>query len=210
MFCGNNVKGWYDTWCRCKLNARNTVKNILHDTIHTKDVLINCDQNVLYFGMSPFQGNDVINRFGRYRMLYEIYLWINANMDEKCIHNKVWDEIAYAFPNFYGATTEVWVWINNFIPHFPGYVITCPCLDLSQSLLIKSVLANHRLRWFINSYLHGYFAGNGVIVWLPQCHWSNPEGYKQTNSKTQQNANWKQNSWEPDSCVTKQDLDMDK
>ena len=40
------------------------------------------------------------------------------------IHRKVWDEIAYPFPNFIGCTVEVWGWISNFITHFPGYMIT--------------------------------------------------------------------------------------
>ena len=31
------------------------------------------------------------------------------------IHSKVWDEITYPFPNFNGATVEVWEWISNFI-----------------------------------------------------------------------------------------------
>ena len=33
------------------------------------------------------------------------------------------DEITYPFPNFNGATVEVWEWISNFITHF-----TCICL----------------------------------------------------------------------------------
>ena len=39
------------------------------------------------------------------------------------IHYKVWDEIAYPYPNFKGATVEVWEWIGSFIPHFTGHVI---------------------------------------------------------------------------------------
>ena len=34
------------------------------------------------------------------------------------IHYKVWHEITYPFPNFNGATIEVWEWISNFIPQF--------------------------------------------------------------------------------------------
>ena len=30
-------------------------------------------------------------------------------------------EIPYAFVNFNDATVEVWKWISDFIPHFPGY-----------------------------------------------------------------------------------------
>ena len=33
------------------------------------------------------------------------------------IHDKAWDEITYPFPNFNGATVDVWEWISNFIPH---------------------------------------------------------------------------------------------
>ena len=40
------------------------------------------------------------------------------------IHYKVWNWITYPFPNFNGATVDVWWWINNFTPHFAGYVIT--------------------------------------------------------------------------------------
>ena len=29
--------------------------------------------------------------------------------------------------------------------------------------------------------LQGYFTGTGAFIWLPQCLWSNPEGYGQTN-----------------------------
>ena len=28
---------------------------------------------------------------------------------------KVWDEISYPFPNFNGATVEVWEWVRNAI-----------------------------------------------------------------------------------------------
>ena len=32
--------------------------------------------------------------------------------------------------------------------------------------------------------LQGYFTGTGAIIWLPQCLWSNPEGYVQIYYKT--------------------------
>ena len=38
--------------------------------------------------------------------------------------SKVWDEITYLFPNFNGATVEVWEEINNSIAHFIVDVIT--------------------------------------------------------------------------------------
>ena len=36
------------------------------------------------------------------------------------IHYKMWDEIAYPFPNFNGSTVEVWEWISNTISHSSG------------------------------------------------------------------------------------------
>ena len=41
----------------------------------------------------------------------------------------MWDEITFHFPNFNGATIEVWEWISNFIPPFTGYVITYFCWE---------------------------------------------------------------------------------
>ena len=49
----------------------------------------------------------------------------------------MYDEITYPFPNFNGATVEVLEWISNFILHFTGHVITCPCWDYSYITLVK-------------------------------------------------------------------------
>ena len=51
--------------------------------------------------------------------------------------SKVWDEITYPFPNFNGATVEVWEWISNFIPHFMMNVITYPCYDFSRLIYVN-------------------------------------------------------------------------
>ena len=51
----------------------------------------------------------------------------NPSTDKELRHYKVWDEITYPFPNFNGATVEVWKWISNFIPNLTGPVITYPC-----------------------------------------------------------------------------------
>ena len=45
--------------------------------------------------------------------------WLSNHMPRN-----VWDEITYQFPNFNGATIDVWEWISNFIPHFIMNVIT--------------------------------------------------------------------------------------
>ena len=50
---------------------------------------------------------------------------------------KVLHGIAYPFPNFNGCTIEVWEWTSNSIPHFIMNVITNPCWDLSQSMVVK-------------------------------------------------------------------------
>ena len=48
-----------------------------------------------------------------YQLVCELYRWIGKNS-----HYKVWDELSYPFPNFDGATVEIWDWINNFIPRY--------------------------------------------------------------------------------------------
>ena len=48
----------------------------------------------------------------------------NPSMISNYIHYKMWDEITYIFPNFSGATIEVWEWISSLIPHLTGHVTT--------------------------------------------------------------------------------------
>ena len=45
------------------------------------------------------------------------------------IRYNVWDEITNPFPNFNGATVEVWEWISNLIPQFTEHMIIYPCWD---------------------------------------------------------------------------------
>ena len=52
-------------------------------------------------------------------------------------HYKVWDEIAYPFPSFNGATIEVWEWVSHSGLHFPGNVITYPCSDEVKAMLVE-------------------------------------------------------------------------
>ena len=44
----------------------------------------------------------------------------------------------YPFPNFNGATAEVWEWINNFIPHSTGHLIIYPWCDRIFKRPLKS------------------------------------------------------------------------
>ena len=43
--------------------------------------------------------------------------WFNFNPSSSHIHNIVWAEITYPFPNLNGWTVEVWERLNNSIPH---------------------------------------------------------------------------------------------
>ena len=45
----------------------------------------------------------------------------------------MWDEINFPFLNSNGATVGVYEWIDNFIPHFTGCVITYPCTGSDKS-----------------------------------------------------------------------------
>ena len=53
---------------------------------------------------------------------------IPAQISNYIYHNRL-DKITFLFPNFNGATVEVWEWISNFIPWFTAHVITYPCWD---------------------------------------------------------------------------------
>ena len=55
--------------------------------------------------------------------------WINFNPSK--------NKLLHPFPNFNGATIEVWECISNFIPHLPGHMMTYPCRDLRLTISIK-------------------------------------------------------------------------
>ena len=65
------------------------------------------------------------------------------------IQHKVWDKITYPFPNFNGCAVEVWEWISNLIWHLIMDVITYPCWDQNQSLLVKGAPV-HQQFWYLN------------------------------------------------------------
>ena len=44
----------------------------------------------------------------------------------------MWDKISYPFPNFSGATVEVWEWINNFISQYIGHVMRLNLFPVSK------------------------------------------------------------------------------
>ena len=53
------------------------------------------------------------------------------------IHYKVWDEIAYSFPNINDCTVEDCKLISNFIPHIPGQCDYLSMLGLKFSHVCK-------------------------------------------------------------------------
>ena len=70
-----------------------------------------------------------------YWTLGDIFKWnLSKNISRpNCIHYKVWKKITYPFSNFNGTAVEVWEWMNNFILHFTGQVITYPYCDYSKN-----------------------------------------------------------------------------
>ena len=93
-----------------------------------------------------------------------ISAWISNHMP-----NKVWVEITYLFPNFNGATVEVWEWISNFIPHFTMDVVTYPYWDLKLNHVSKgdpSLTAPHP---FLRCYRE-----NRKELWRPATRHSSP------------------------------------
>ena len=57
-------------------------------------------------------------------LFYLHSLTLISSWTSNYIHYKLWDGITYPFPNFNGATVEVWEWISDFTQHFTGHVIT--------------------------------------------------------------------------------------
>ena len=55
--------------------------------------------------------------------------------------------------------------------------------DIHMVLLCFVLLWLYHELWWVDlcglftHILQGYFTGTGAIIWLPQCQWSNPEGY---------------------------------
>ena len=76
-----------------------------------------------YFCYRHHLSRDSWGRFYQHG-LFLIPVWISNHMP-----SKVWDEITYRFPNFYGATVEAREWISNVFARFIMDVITYLCGD---------------------------------------------------------------------------------
>ena len=68
--------------------------------------------------------------------------------------------MTYPFPNFNGCTVEVWRFMNKFIPHLTRHVVTYPCSDLNQSILLKGTPGpwRHQCLNKIVAYLQNVFS----------------------------------------------------
>ena len=55
--------------------------------------------------------------------------------------------MTYSFPNFNGATVEVWEWISNFMPHFIQIQI-----QIQNSLLLPIYSFGHIYIQFVFKY----------------------------------------------------------
>ena len=60
-----------------------------------------------------------------------------------------------------------------------GFVVFCFVV-----VMILFLVDSHNA---LTHVLQGYFAGIGVIIWLPQCQWSNPEGHGLNNLTSNHN-----------------------
>ena len=74
------------------------------------------------------------------------------------------DELTYPFPDFNGATVDVWEWKSNFTPPFTEHVITYPCWDWSQTMLGKGGPEENRLFYLC-------FTENIYGFWMYQASW---------------------------------------
>ena len=81
---------------------------------------------------------DTINRVSLVTTIGTILLtWIDLSPAwiSIYIHDKLWDGITYPFPNFNGATIEVWEWLSNFVPHFTWHFIAYPISMVGLKLI---------------------------------------------------------------------------
>ena len=76
--------------------------------------------------------------------------WISNHTHSKLW---VWDKITCPFPNFNGATVEVWEWISNFIPHLIMYIITYPGTP-GETCFLQSVYGHGHRRFHKKSHVY--------------------------------------------------------
>ena len=81
----------------------------------------------------------------------------------------MWDEITYPFLNFNGCTVEVQERISNLKPHFTGHVISYPCWDQSETMLVKEAQCDHGVLWYYQDHTVSTYATitGSRCVWVP-------------------------------------------
>ena len=97
---------------------------------------------VLYFALYALKCLEETNdTYALYALLYyswhsddpyrahftDIHQMFNPNKLSNYMCYKIWNEITYAFINVNDVSADVWEWIDNFISHIIGNVITYPC-----------------------------------------------------------------------------------
>ena len=81
---------------------------------------------------------------------------------------------SYDCPSISEITLRIWVGLGlvNLTHILRGYSYDCPSAsEVTLRIRVGLGLVN------LTHILQGYFTDTGAIIWLPQCQWSNPEGY---------------------------------
>ena len=151
IFCNFSTLRWCRCQNQCRLISNCTLRNVggiwmkIQTFSKSENIFVNivCKIPALCSGLNVFcvpsrlavggDANDAEDNRSNQPQLQEPLYWHSLTLLPAWINNylrsKVCDEITYPFPNFNGATVEVWKWISNFIPCFIIDVITYPCRD---------------------------------------------------------------------------------
>ena len=70
----------------------------------------------------------------------------------------------------------IFVQMPRSLPEF-DITVLYPIKHLHSTAFVSVVMEVDSCDLFTHI-LQGYFTGTGAITWLPQCQWSNPEGYE--------------------------------
>ena len=98
--------------------------------------------------------------------LISIPVWIGHH-----IPSKVWDQMTRSFPNFNSCscTVDVWEWLSNSISYFTMDVITYPCWDSCQSMLVKGAPAVSTIAMCADMPVHCGYVRISCKVHLKHC-----------------------------------------
>ena len=92
--------------------------------------------------------------------IYQHGLLLIPGWRSNYIHYKMWDEIAYPFPNFNCAAVEVWEWISKFIPYFIQWqMFHHLCIHLFVFYLVNDHANDQSQEWYV------WYTGN-KLLWI--------------------------------------------